>query len=142
MRGIQTYRRDVQIYRGHPNIWGSQMYGGIWTPPYSDKACFLWVVYVQGTSKHMGAYIPCCMFGCPYMFGYHQYVWTPLICLDILCVFAHPLYLDASYMFGHTLYVWMPPYGMMTPYILKCAICLDGVHTFGCPHTFEGHPNI
>ena len=47
------------------------MYGGIWTPPLSDKACFLFVVYVQGTSKHMGAkpfflhtelYLPSCFF--------------------------------------------------------------------------------
>ena len=39
------------------------MYGGIWTPPSSDKAFFLSVVYVQrasniiqhmGASKHMG----------------------------------------------------------------------------------------
>ena len=30
------------------------MYGGIWTLPSSDKACFLCVVYVQGASKHMG----------------------------------------------------------------------------------------
>ena len=28
------------------------MYWDIWTPPESDKACFLCVVYVQGASKH------------------------------------------------------------------------------------------
>ena len=42
----------IQTYRGHSNIWGIQMYWGIWTPHYSDKAWFLCVVYVHGASKH------------------------------------------------------------------------------------------
>ena len=46
MRDIQTYR-GVKTYRRHPNVWG------IWTPPQSDKACFLSVVYVQQASKHL-----------------------------------------------------------------------------------------
>ena len=29
------------------------MYGGIWTSPQSDKACFLCVLYVQQASKHL-----------------------------------------------------------------------------------------
>ena len=29
------------------------MYGAIWTPLQSDKACFLFVVYVQQASKHL-----------------------------------------------------------------------------------------
>ena len=44
---------------GHSNIQGAiqtyggiQMYWGIWTPPQSDKACFLFVVYAQQASKH------------------------------------------------------------------------------------------
>ena len=32
---------------------GIQMYGCIWTSPQSDKACFLFVVYVQQASKHL-----------------------------------------------------------------------------------------
>ena len=28
------------------------MYGGMWTPPLSDRVSFLCVVYVQGASKH------------------------------------------------------------------------------------------
>ena len=31
---------------------GIQMYGGMWTPPLSDKVSFLCVVYVQGAAKH------------------------------------------------------------------------------------------
>ena len=68
--GIQTYCRCQNIW-GHQNIWGIQMYWGvsnhigsskhtggiqrdrgIWTPPESDKAYFLFVVYVQQASKH------------------------------------------------------------------------------------------
>ena len=64
------------MYKGHTNIWGhtnilgvskhmgaSKHAGGVQrysghtdTPPKSDKACFLCVVYVQGAYKHMGAY--------------------------------------------------------------------------------------
>ena len=58
MRDIQTYGGCPNI-QGHLNIWGIQMYGCIWTPAQSDKACFLCVVYVQQaskiSSKHMGA---------------------------------------------------------------------------------------
>ena len=34
-------------------IGGIQMYGDIWTSPQSDKACFLFVVYVLQESKHL-----------------------------------------------------------------------------------------
>ena len=94
-------------HMGHPNIWGHpniqrgiQMYGGIWTPPYSDKACFLCVVYVQGASKHMG----------------HPYVWKPLE-------------------YAWTLpYVWMPPVHTQHKESMLCHT--KGVHM---PHTF-GYP--
>ena len=56
----------IQRYERHPNIWGmskhtgaskhigaSKCMGCIWTPPQSDKACFLCVVYVQLASKHL-----------------------------------------------------------------------------------------
>ena len=38
---------------GSKHTEGIQMCGGIWTPPQSDKACFICVVYVQQTSKHL-----------------------------------------------------------------------------------------
>ena len=63
--GIQTYQRaskhmGASKHTGdHPNIWGASkhivgilMYEGIWTPTWSDKACFLCVVYVQQLSEH------------------------------------------------------------------------------------------
>ena len=50
----------IQRYEGHPNIWEcpniqgtSKCMGGIWTHPKSDKACFLFDVYVQQASKHL-----------------------------------------------------------------------------------------
>ena len=44
--GIKTYG-GVQTCRGHPNVWGHM------DTPQSDKACFLFVVYVQQASKHL-----------------------------------------------------------------------------------------
>ena len=70
IQGVSKHMGASKHTGGHPNIWwylniqeaskhggiqtygGSQMYGGIWTPLMSDKACFLCVVYVQGASKH------------------------------------------------------------------------------------------
>ena len=46
MMDIQTYRGCPNIQR-HPNVWC------IRTPPQSDKAHFLCVVYVQQASKHL-----------------------------------------------------------------------------------------
>ena len=51
--GIQTYRGASKYMRGIQTYGGIQMYGDIWTPPQSDKACFICVVYVQQTSKHL-----------------------------------------------------------------------------------------
>ena len=65
IRGIQTYWGCPNI-QGHLNIWSIQMYGGIWTPPQSDKACLLCDVYVQQASKHL-----------PYIWG-HPNIWKCL----------------------------------------------------------------
>ena len=63
--GIQRYEGHPNIwvvckYRGYPTIQGhtkhmgaSKCIEGILTPPQSDKACFLCVVYVQWASKHL-----------------------------------------------------------------------------------------
>ena len=48
--GIQTYGGFPSIW-GHLNIQGCTNYGGIWTPPKSDKACFLCDVCSTGASN-------------------------------------------------------------------------------------------
>ena len=51
MRDIQTYWGCPNI-QGHSNIWGHPNVWGHMDTHQSDKACFLWVVYVQQASKH------------------------------------------------------------------------------------------
>ena len=56
----------------------SKCMAGIWTPPQSDKACFLCVVYVQQASKHL-PYIwghPN-IWECPHIFRGHQNIGVP-----------------------------------------------------------------
>ena len=53
MYGESKGMRDIQTYVGVQTYRGIQMYGGIWTHPQPDKACFLFVVYVQQASKHL-----------------------------------------------------------------------------------------
>ena len=116
-RGIQKYwghpniLGDIQTYRGHPNIQGSiqtygdsQMYGGTWTPLYSDKVCFLCVVYVKG-------FMPPVCLDISHMFGFPH-------------MFVCPICLEFPNIFGCPLYVWTPPYAWIT-HVMTPPMCLD-----------------
>ena len=117
--GVQTL--GIQMYRDHPNIlghsniqgvhqsiWGIQMFGGRWTPPWSDEACFI-CVYVQGASKCMVAYghalvwqsmlyLCLCMGGIQTYVGVQEYRVQPNI------QGAIPTYKGASKHMGHTIF--------------------------------------
>ena len=99
------------------------MYGGIWTPPSSDKACFICVVYELGTSKHF----LCVVYvqGASKHMG-HPHVWMPPECVDT------PICLDAPICLED---FWMPPVhkesmpchtkGCLYAHTFGCLICLD-----------------
>ena len=61
---------------------GIQMYWGIWTPPQSEKACFLFVVYagIQTSSKHTQGHPN--IWECPNIQG-HPNIGVPKLTGDI-----------------------------------------------------------
>ena len=130
-------------YEGHPNIWivskymvvskhtgdiqtygGIQMYRWTWTPPQSDKACFICVVYVQWASKHL--------------LSIHGGIQTYR---GIQTYWGIQTYRGLSKHMGHP-NIWGCPNIWGNPNIQRASKHMGGVQTYGGIKTYKGHPNI
>ena len=111
------------------------MYGGIWTTPESDKACFLGVVYVQGASNHHPNISGIQTYGGVQAYrGYPNIQGHPNIqggiwgaskhTGDHPNIWGHPNILGHPNVWG----IWTPPYSDKACFLVLCM--------------YRGHPNI
>ena len=97
----------------------SKCVGSMWTPPQSDKACFLLVAYAQQASKHLQTYM-----------GVSKHMGVSAYTGGCPNIWGHPNIQGAS---KHT--------GGIQTYV-GVSKHMGAIWTYGGIQTYAGHPNI